>query len=43
MLEPGTIVIAHLVNPTEKLWGVLRSIDGPGVTFRGLNLDSFED
>jgi len=43
MLEPGTIVIAHLVKPTEKLWGVLRSIDGPGVTFRGLNLDSFED
>ena len=42
MLEPGTMVITHLVNPTEKFWGVLRSIDSTGVTLRGLNVDSFE-
>ncbi len=43
MLQSGSIVIAHLVNPTEKLWGVLYSIDPSGVTLRGLNVDSFED
>ena len=43
MLEPGTVVIAHLVNPTEKFWGVLQSIDGTGLILRGLSVDSFED
>ena len=43
MFDPGTIVIAHLVNPSEKLWGVLGSIDGTGITLRGLNVDTFED
>lgn len=43
MLDAGTIVIAHLVNPTEKFWGELRSIDGTGVAMRGLNVDVFED
>ncbi len=43
MMEPGNLVIAHLVNPSEKFWGVLRSIDGTGITLRGLNVDSFED
>ena len=43
MMEPGELVIAHLVNPSEKFWGVLRSIDGTGITLRGLNVDSFED
>lgn len=43
MLAEGSIVIAHLVNPTEKIWGVLYSIDPAGVTLRGLNVDTFED
>jgi hypothetical protein len=43
MLEAGSIVIAHLVNPSEKLWGLLGSIDASGFTLRGLNVDSFED
>jgi hypothetical protein len=43
MFAPGTIVIVHLVNPTEKFWGALQSIDGTGLVLRGLNLDSFED
>lgn len=43
MLEPGTVVIAHLVNPGEKYWGVLRSIDATGLVMRGLNVDLFED
>jgi len=41
--DPGSILIAHLVNPTEKLWGVLHSLDSTGVTLRGINVESFED
>ena len=26
MIRPGTIVIVHLVNPTEKLWGILQTL-----------------
>lgn len=43
MMRPGTIVIVHLVNPTEKLWGILRELGLPGVTLRGINLSSFDD
>lgn len=41
--EPSAIVIVNLVNPKEKLWGVLRSLSPAGLTIRGINLDSFED
>ena len=40
---PGTLVVAHLVNPNEKLWGVLEELAPAGVTLRALNLGSFED
>ncbi len=43
MLSTGSIVIVHLVNPTEKLWGLLESLDGTGVVLRGINLSSFDD
>jgi hypothetical protein len=43
MLESNSIVIAHLVNPTEKLWGVLLSLDPSGLTLRGINVASFDD
>jgi hypothetical protein len=43
MIRPGTIVIVHLVNPTEKLWGVLQELGIPGVTIRAINLSSFDD
>lgn len=42
-IETGEIVIVHLVNPTEKLWGVLHGLDSTGVTLRGINVESFED
>jgi len=32
-----------LVNPTEKFWGVLQSLDSTGIVIRGINLASFED
>ncbi|HBL30571.1 MAG TPA: hypothetical protein DD490_27365 [Acidobacteria bacterium] len=43
MIRPGAIVIVHLVNPTEKLWGVLQELGLPGLTIRALNLSSFDD
>ena len=41
--SPGALVVAHLVNPTEKLWGVLEELAPAGVTLRAMNLGSFED
>ncbi len=43
MIRPGAIVIVHLVNPTEKFFGVLQDLGVAGVTFRGINLSSFDD
>jgi len=43
MIRPGTIVIVHLVNPTEKFWGILQDLGLAGVTMRGLNLSTFDD
>ncbi len=39
----GAIVVLHLANPSEKFWGVLDSLEGVGVAFRGISLDSFEE
>lgn len=41
-LGPGAIVTVHLVNPTEKFWGVLERLEPVGVVFRGLSLEIFE-
>jgi len=43
MMRPGSIVIVHLINPTEKLWGVLYELGVAGVTVRAINLSSFDD
>jgi hypothetical protein len=43
MLQPGSIVIVHLINPTEKFFGVLQDLAVAGVTFRGISLSSFDD
>lgn len=43
MIAPGSLVIVHLVNPTEKFWGVLQDLGVAGVTLRGLNVSSFDD
>ena len=42
-LRPGAVVVAHLVQPTEKLWGELLELQPAGVILRALNLESFED
>lgn len=43
LLGRGDFVVAHLTQPSEKLWGVLGEITPAGVTLRGLLLASFED
>lgn len=43
MIRPGSIVIAHLINPTEKYWGLLQELGVAGVMLRGINLTSFDD
>jgi hypothetical protein len=42
-IEPGAIVIVHVINPTEKFFGVLQDLAVAGVTFRGISLSSFDD
>lgn len=41
-LGPGSIVTVHLVNPTEKFWGLLERLEPVGIVFRGISLDFFE-
>jgi len=43
LIRPGALVIVHLINPTEKFFGVLLDLAVAGVTFRGINLNSFDD
>jgi hypothetical protein len=43
MIRSGTLVIVHLINPTEKFWGVLQELGVAGVVLRGINLSSFDD
>jgi hypothetical protein len=43
MLAAGSVVVVYLREPREQVIGVLESLDGAGVTVRGLGLDSFED
>lgn len=42
-IDAGSVVIAHLVNPNEKFWGVLERLDPAGVVLRGIGLSSFDD
>ena len=43
MIERGSLVLVHLSSPPEQFWGVLDDLSPAGVTFRGLNVTSFED
>jgi len=42
-MNAGSLVIVHLVQPTEKLWGVLLRLAPEGVTVRAINVSSFDD
>jgi len=41
--EKNALVIINLVNPKEKLFGVLTALSAAGITMRAINLDSFDD
>lgn len=42
MLPPESIVVVHLADPTEKLWGVLGGLDGAGIVITGINLSAID-
>jgi hypothetical protein len=42
-IRPGSIVVVHLGNPTEKLWGLLQDLATAGIYLRGISLSSFDD
>jgi hypothetical protein len=42
-LPTGSVVVVYLREPREQVLGLLESLDGAGVTVRGLGLDSVED
>lgn len=43
VLTNRSIVIVHLQNPREKVWGVLLSMSAHGITLRGIDVYSFDD
>ena len=42
-IQPGSPVLVTLHTPREKIWGVLRELNGAGVFVRGIDLNTFED
>jgi len=42
-IGPGSVVLAYLRDPGEKLWGVLRRLDAAGVVMEAIDLASFDD
>ena len=41
--RPGTLVIATLGTPREKIWGAILHVSGEGVSLRGVDVASFDD
>lgn len=39
----GAIVLVSLNSPREKFWGMVLELASPGVSLRGIDLNSFED
>lgn len=42
-LGRGDFVLLHLIQPSEKFWGVLDAIEPVGVSIRGIGLESFDE
>jgi methylmalonyl-CoA epimerase len=42
-MGPGSVVLAYLHDPQEKLWGILRRLDATGVVMEAIDLASFDD
>jgi methylmalonyl-CoA/ethylmalonyl-CoA epimerase len=43
LIAPGAAVLVYLRDPQEKIWGVLRRLEGSGVVVEGIDLSSFDD
>ena len=43
VLEANSIIVVSLMNPREKVWGQLLSLNPAGITVRGIELSSFDD
>lgn len=43
LIAPGASILLYLRDPQEKVWGVLRRLDGAGVVAEGIDLSSFDD
>jgi hypothetical protein len=41
--RPGALVIATLINPREKFWGVLLKLSSEGLSLRGVDVSSFDE
>src|SRR6184192_2689339 len=39
----GAIVLVSLNSPREKFWGMVLELASPGMSLRGIDLNSFED
>ena len=42
-MQINSLVILSLVNPKQKIWGLLLALEPAGITLRGIELDSFDD
>lgn len=42
-IQPGAVVLLHLVSPREQFWGILDTLGSAGLTIQGINLSSFDD
>jgi hypothetical protein len=41
-IEPGDVVLAHMVGPAEKYLGILVALEPVGITVRAVSLSSFD-
>lgn len=39
----GSVVVASMHSPREKVWGLVLQMNGLGVTIHGIDLSSFDD
>jgi hypothetical protein len=42
VIRSGEVVVVYLRDPRERIWGVLRALDGIGVTVEGFDVDGFD-
>lgn len=43
MIGPGACVVTYLGTPREQVFGVVIALDAPGITMRGISLESLDD